>query len=175
MLRDKAFRLGRIVKTHGVSGQMTVATKKRIIDPDEWPEWIFIEIDSGLVPFRSDPDGMIWRDEKHLVIALEDIQDQDLAKKMVGNDVWFPKEFEMELLESVAENHPLVGFVISDSVSGDIGEIVELIELPNNPLFKIIVDDREVLIPARDEWVIDIDEDRKRIVMELPDGLVDLS
>jgi 16S rRNA processing protein RimM len=98
MLRDKAFHLGRIVKTHGVSGQLTVGTKNRIVEPDEWPEWIFLEIDSGLVPFRVNPDGLIWRDERHLVIALKDIQDQDLARKMVGNDVWFPKEFKMEFI-----------------------------------------------------------------------------
>jgi 16S rRNA processing protein RimM len=117
---------------------------------------------------------MIWRDEKHLVIALKDIKDQDLARTMVGNEVWFPKESKMELMESVAATHPLVGFVVSDSKTGEIGEIAELIELPNNPLFKIIVDDREILIPARDEWVIEIDEAGKKIVMDLPEGLMDI-
>ena len=175
MLRDKAFHIGRINKTHGVAGQLTVSTKNKVVEPEEWPEWIFLEIDAGLVPFKVNPDGMVWRDEKHIVIALQDIRDQDLAREMVGNKVWFPLEFKLELLEKEAAKHPLIGFVISDTKTGEIGAIAELIELPNNPLFKIIVDDREVLIPARDEWVIEIDEAGKRIVMDLPEGLVDLA
>ena len=174
MLREKAFHIGWISKTHGVGGQLSVSTSNKVVDTEEWPEWIFLEIDGGLVPFKANPDGMIWRDEKHIIIALKDIRDQDEAKKVVGSAVWFPLEFKLELLESEPDIHPLVGFIISDSQSGEIGAIEEFIDLPNNPLFKIIVNDKEVLIPARDEWVIEIDEAGKRIVMDLPEGLVDL-
>ena len=98
MLRDKAYRIGWIAKTHGVSGQLSVVTVMKISEPDEWPEWLFLEIDSGLVPFRSDPNGMMWRDEKHLVIALKDINNHDLAIKYVGNSIWFPKEFDIDIV-----------------------------------------------------------------------------
>ncbi len=70
MLRDKAFHIGRINKTHGVAGQLTVSTKNKVVEPEEWPEWIFLEIDAGLVPFRVNPDGMVWRDEAQFVASM---------------------------------------------------------------------------------------------------------
>jgi ribosomal 30S subunit maturation factor RimM len=54
----------------------------------------------------------------------------------------------------------------------EIGKIEEYINIPNNPLFKLFIDGEEVLIPAREEWIDEVDEIAKRIVMDLPDGLV---
>ncbi len=58
-----------------------------------------------------------------------------------------------------------------------IGEIVGFIDGPN-PLFEVTVDDRSadpgtVLIPAG--LVVEVDESARRIVFELPDGLLDLN
>ena len=174
MLREKAFRIGRIFKTHGVNGQLNVATDNRISEPDEWPDWVFLDIDVGLVPFRTRPKDMIWRDESHIIIALNDIEDQDKSRIFIGNDVWFPKDYKMDLLDSTSNIHPLIGYTVLDSDRGEIGKIVELMELPNNPLFKIVFNDREILVPAREEWIIEKDEAKEQIMMDLPDGLMDL-
>ena len=174
MLREKAFRIGRIIKTHGVSGQISVAADMKIRDTDDWPDWIFLDIDVGLVPFKTRKEDVIWRDETHLIIGLDDITSQDKARELVGFDIWFPEESKYLLAESVNVVSPLVGYILSDLKSGELGRIVELIDLPNNPLFKIIVEDKEILIPAREEWIVDQDDKATRITMDLPDGLLDL-
>ena len=62
-----------------------------------------------------------------------------------------------------------------DSTGQELGKIEEFIDLPNNPLFKITINAGEVLIPAREEWIVETDLDARRIVMDLPDGLVEMS
>lgn len=171
MLRNEALRIGTITKTHGVSGQLNVVANIRISEPDDWPEWVFLDIDGGLVPFRTAPDGMIWRNEKHLILALSDYEDQDKALKLVGYDLWFPIGFKSFTEKTEPDVSPMIGFVLEDQKGNLVGRIDDFIDLPENPLFQIIDEGKEILIPARAEWVIDIDEERKRIIMDLPDGL----
>lgn len=175
MLREKAFEIGRILKTHGVSGQLSVGAKLKISDTEEWPEWIFLDIDAGLVPFRTNQDAMIWRDEKHFILALEQHDDPDTALEFVGRDVWFPNEYKHLLVDSKSEISPLVGCLLSDLQLGEIGLIEELIDLPNNPLFRLEIEGNEILIPARTEWIISIDQENSKIVMDLPEGLLDIN
>jgi 16S rRNA processing protein RimM len=174
MLRDKAFRIGTITKTHGVNGQLNVVSDIRLTEPEDWPEWIFLDIDGGLVPFRTNPEGMIWRGEKQLIIAVNDCSDQGEALKLVGKDMWFPEEFKFLAERPGPAVSPMVGYILEDSNGHEIGRIDDFIDLPENPLFQIIVEGREILIPARAEWIINIDGEDKRIIMDLPDGLMDL-
>jgi 16S rRNA processing protein RimM len=175
MLREKAFKVGRVLKTHGVGGQVSVGTIIKIAESEEWPEWIFLDIDVGLVPFRTDQKGMIWRDEKHLILALELYEDPEKAQEIVGVDLWFPNEYKSVLADSKDEISPLVGLILYDQKSGELGRIEELIDLPNNPLFRIDVEGKEVLIPAREEWIISIDQENSKIIMDLPEGLLDIN
>lgn len=175
MLKEKAFKIGRIIKTHGVAGQISVAAEMSIKDTDVWPDWIFIDIDSGLVPFRSDPEGMIWRDYKHIVIDLEDYDRQDDVQRFIGYDLWFPNEFKNIINVSQSQESPFLGFILMDSYGNELGKIEEYIDVPGNPLFKLNISDEEVLIPAREEWIIEQDNTARRITMDLPDGLIELS
>ena len=174
MLRDEAFHIGRIIKTHGVHGQLSVSSDLKLSEPEEWPEWVFLDIDGGLVPFRTDPDGMMWRDHRHIVIGLDDYHSQDDVTRFIGYDLWFPKDWESIIIGSEKSVSPFLGFILMDDSGRELCKIEEYIDLPNNPLFKIIVKGEEVLIPAREEWIIEQDDNACRIVMDLPDGLVDL-
>lgn len=174
MLREKAFKIGHIIKTHGVSGQLLVSNIIKISETDEWPDWIFLDIDSGLVPFRTNTNGMLWRDEKHLILELQNYDDLDKVQKFVGLDVWFPNEFKSQIAKTINEVSPFVGYMLLDQNGTIVGRIEELIDLPNNPLFRLEIESREVLIPAREEWILDLDEDNSRITMDLPDGLLEL-
>ena len=174
MFRDKAFRLGTITRTHGISGQLKLVCDIMISEPDEWPEWVFLDIDGGLVPFRTVPEGIIYRDETDIILSLEDYYDQEKSLKLVGYDLWFPEEFR-----SLTEKHestipPIIGYILEDSEGREIGVIDDFIDLPENPLFHVMFHEKEILIPARAEWIVDVDGDARRIIMDLPDGLLDI-
>ena len=175
MLKKKAFKIGRIIKTHGVQGQLSVASELKLSEPFEWPEWVFLDIDNGLVPFRTNPDEMIWRDHKHLIIAFSEYDKQDDVTRFIGYDVWFPDEYQSIIVGSETAEYPFLGFTLMDSSGNELGIIEEYIDVPSNPLFKLTVNYEEVLIPAREEWIVELDEPGKQIIMDLPDGLVDLS
>ena len=49
-----------------------------------------------------------------------------------------------------------------------------IIENKNQDLFEVIVNEKRILIPIVDEFVVNIDNDNKKIIMNLPEGLTDL-
>ncbi len=175
MLRKDAFKIGKVFKTHGISGQVSVSTYLKMSEPEDWPEWVFIDIDVGLVPFRTRKESIIWRDEKHFVLALVGLSCQDKALELLGNDVWFPNDFKPAIVDSSGGISPMIGFTLVDVKTGEMGRIEDYIDLPNNPLFKLIIKGKEVLIPAREEWIVSLDEANSRISMDLPEGLLDIN
>ena len=44
----------------------------------------------------------------------------------------------------------------------------------NQYLFEVIVNEKRILIPIVDEFIVNIDNDNKKIIMNLPEGLTDL-
>ena len=55
------------------------------------------------------------------------------------------------------------------------GVISDYIDSPMNPLFELRIDGQEVLIPAVDEFVTEIDIEQKVVVFELPEGMLSLN
>jgi 16S rRNA processing protein RimM len=82
-----------------------------------------------------------------------------LLPKLKGNKFYF---------------HEVSGFMVIDDVHGILGMISKVLELPNNPLFSIDHDGKEILIPIADEIIKKVDRRSRTIHIKAPEGLVDL-
>ena len=67
-----------------------------------------------------------------------------------------------------------MGFEIIENQKGSIGRITAVDDSTANALFVVETESGEVLIPIADEFITEIDHDRKTISMKLPEGLLDL-
>jgi 16S rRNA processing protein RimM len=68
----------------------------------------------------------------------------------------------------------LEGYVIEDESSDWTGIITGIDASTVNVLFRVDHLGRELLIPASDSLIVLIDENRKRVIMKIPEGLWDL-
>jgi len=68
----------------------------------------------------------------------------------------------------------VIGFEIEDKRCGIIGEIVSVNDTTAQPLFEVLNGDVEMLIPMVDHFIIKIDRENKKVVMDLPEGLVEM-
>ena len=55
-----------------------------------------------------------------------------------------------------------------------LGKIVSIDDSTENVLFEVEYNGRLLLIPAVDEFVCEIDEDNRKLYLNIPDGLLDL-
>ena len=67
------------------------------------------------------------------------------------------------------------GWSVHDECAGYVGEVVEVAERATQPLLTVRrAEGGEALIPLVDEFIVEVDEDGRRIDVSLPAGLLDL-
>lgn len=166
--REEVFKIGRLGKSHGVKGEVSFQFDDDIFDRVE-AEYLVLEIDGILVPFFM--EDYRFRSGYLAYVKFKDVDTQERASELTGCDVFFPRalaetEDETPILEM------LVGFSVVDASSGKtVGTIVDINDQTANVLFEL---NTGHLIPASDELIMNIDTKNEAIVMNIPEGLLEL-
>lgn len=155
--------VGRIQKTHGYEGNVRID----IFDSIEidFKEPLFLMFDQKPVPFFV----LQHSSTNPFISKIDGIDSLEQAQKLVGKSVYLP---EIVFEEDIEET--FVGFTAKDSTFGTIGTVKEIIENSAQDLIVITRGDKEILIPFVDDFIIEINETHKIMVLQLPEGLLDL-
>jgi len=165
--QEEVYRIGRLGKAHGVKGEVSFMFDDDIFDRVD-ADYLVLDIDGILVPFFI--EEYRFRSDTVALMKFEDIDTQQRAAELTGSDVYFPRALAEE------DNAPtlalLVGFdLVEANERRVVGRIAAIDDSTANLLFEL-EDGR--LIPASDELIDDIDQQRRVITMRLPEGLLDL-
>jgi 16S rRNA processing protein RimM len=68
----------------------------------------------------------------------------------------------------------VIGFEIEDKRIGVFGKIVSINDVSAQPLFEVLNGNVELLIPMIDHFLVEIDRKNKKVIMDLPEGLVEM-
>lgn len=164
--------IGRILKPHGIQGEMFIEFFIDIFDNEELPFLIF-ELEGIMVPFEIvEFRSRSWQTA---TIRLEGINTEEEARQFTGLDIHVLKDVvRMEEKEEVPTEF-FVGFQIFDAdTKKSVGIISKVDSSTDNTLFIVDNEGDELLIPASEDYIININMDEKTIQMSLPSGLLDL-
>jgi 16S rRNA processing protein RimM len=112
------------------------------------------------------------KSEEEVYVKLEGVDTKEAARKLVQREVWLPEE-ELAQFAGKAAPISLVGFHVWEGTL-DLGEIVEVIEQPHQVLCRIDWKGKEALIPVHEGTLRKIDAKNRRVLVELPEGLLDI-
>lgn len=166
--REEVFKIGRLGKAHGVKGEVSFQFDDDIFDRVD-AEYLVLDIDGILVPFYM--DDYRFRNGYLAFVKFRDVDTQERASELTGSDVYFPRalaamEDETPILEM------LVGFELKDASNGEsVGTIVAINDQTANVLFEL---NTGHLIPASDELIMNIDTENEEIIMNIPEGLLEI-
>jgi 16S rRNA processing protein RimM len=162
---EQYYTVGKLVGTFGVTGELVlqhVLGKKTSL---KGLEVIMVETKKdNLLPF--------FVSNTEVYIKLEDIDKKETAQKLVSKLVWL-KEVDFKKYKAKDANISLLGYVIYDNEKA-LSEIIEVIEQPHQVLAKIIYESKEMLIPVHENFIIKIDDKNKKVILDLPEGLLDI-
>ena len=168
-LKDCYF-LGTITKAHGYKGELNVH-----LDTDEPQayknlESVFIEQNGLLVPFFLKKAQL--HKNNHLRIMLEDF---DEPESLIGRAIYLPLSTLPKLEGNKFYYHEVIGYKVLSIDNQSVGIIQSVRDTTSQDLFEILSDDeKEILIPVIDDWIIKVDRIEKTITVDLPDGLLDV-
>lgn len=163
------YHLGRITKPWGTKGQMAL-----YLDVDTPADYAaldsaFVEVKGRLVPHFFHVDQL---NDHRAVVTFEELT-PDQAAALAGHDLYLPLDLLPRLDGNRFYFHEVIGFRIVDAVHGDIGTLQQVLEYPAQPLFQIMKNGTEILIPVIDPVIKRVDRQDRTLYIEAPNGLID--
>ena len=96
------------------------------------------------------------------------------ADELLRKEVYLPLDLLPKLDGKAFYYHEVIGFEIWEKSFGKVGILKEVNDQSAQALFEIERSGHEILIPIHDEFIINIDRDKKTITVKTPPGLIDL-
>jgi 16S rRNA processing protein RimM len=112
-----------------------------------------------------------WMHGDHLIFKFQGVDTISEAEKLAGAEVSIPFEQRAELADDEVYQSDLIGCEVFDATGRLLGVVTEFEETGGTPLLHI----GDLLIPFARSICVTIDPANKRIVVNLPDGLLDLN
>lgn len=171
MLKNDCFILGYVARRVGNHGELAFIFD--VDDPSRYKklESVFIEINNTLVPFFI---------KKNLLkgnistVTLDGIDTIDKAEKLVKSTLYLPLSFLPPLKGKKFYFHEMPGFTVVDKRHGEIGIVTEVLDFPQQAIFSVKHGKNEILIPAKEEFIISINREKKLLEIDAPEGLIDI-
>jgi 16S rRNA processing protein RimM len=107
-------------------------------------------------------------------VQFEDIHNEEDADRIIGCEIYLPLSFLPKLEGNKFYYHEVIGFEVEDQRLGVVGKIVSINDSTAQPLFEVLNNGVELLIPMIDQFLVTIDRENKKVVMNLPEGLVEM-
>jgi 16S rRNA processing protein RimM len=135
-------------------------------------ESIFVEFNKNLIPFFIENSSFHKND--FLRVKFEDVDNEEQADEIIGSEVYLPISMLPKLEGNKFYFHEVIGFEIEDKRLGVFGKIVSINDSSAQPLFEVVNGSVEILVPMIDQFLVKIDRENKKVVMDLPEGLVEM-
>ena len=171
MTKEDCFYLGRVAKTHGIKGEVTI--KLDVDDPSEYLDlkYFLLEINKVLTPFFVEK---IVNSGDKIFVTIQDVKTVEAASALTGKEVWLPLEMLPKLSGKQFYYHEVKGFTVIDEEHGELGPIAEVIEYPTQAIIQVFKDKKEILIPILDQVIQKVDRKAKKLYVKAPEGLIEM-
>lgn len=171
--QEEVFKIGKIGKPHGVKGEVSLMFEDDVFDRVD-ADYLVLLIDGILVPFFFEEYRS--KSDETALVKFCDIDTKEQAQELTGCDVYFSRKLSEDGREDMslneAENFKLLDANNDNSL---IGTVKSVDYSTVNTLFNVETPDgKEIMIPASEDFIVDIDTEKHFIVVDLPEGLLDL-
>lgn len=172
MRKEECFYLGKIAKKFSFKGEVLIYIDSDEPEQYEGMESVFVEIGKNLVPFFIEHASLHKNDL--LRVQFEDVASEADADALIGKSLYLPLDLLPKLEGNKFYYHEVIGFEVEDKRLGIVGKIVSINDTVAQPLFEVMNGQVEILIPMIDQFLVEIDRKGKRVVMDLPEGLIEM-
>lgn len=167
ILEDEIFRAGKINKTHGVNGELNCTVNT---DAIEDAEYMVLDMDGIYVPFFI--SNLRVKSQNSVLITLEDVDDEAEARKLIGKDIFLPNELKTD--DDMVSYDYFVDFMVVND-GKELGKISYVDDQTVNILFGITTNEGDILLPAVEDFIVEVDNVNKVLYTNFPEELVDLN
>lgn len=156
--------VGRIVKPHGITGEVSVEPISQA--PGRFDPGVILAVDEHEMVVAS-----VRPHQGRLLIRFEGVTDRNAAEELRGADLTIPSQAAAPLPEGVYYPHQLQGCEVRDQAGTRLGTLVRVEDNPAHDHWIVLTQTDEVMLPAVREFIVDVDLDARVVTVSPPEGL----
>lgn len=171
MTKEEAFYIGYITKTKGLKGEVQLYFEFEDYESLDL-DVLFAEMNGKMVPFFV-ASHKIYPNSTGL-FYFDDIDHIDKAQVLLKKKIYLPLSKMPERDEDEFFYTDLKGFIAVDETLGELGEIIEINEYPQQFVATVHYKNRDILFPLNEDFIVEIDDEQNVLHLDLPEGLLDI-
>lgn len=153
----KLFKIGQIVNTHGIKGEVKVYPLTEDVNKFKRLETVLIDgVEKKILGVKFQKDRVI--------LKIEGIDSMNDAETYKQKYIEIPRDNEPELPLDTYYVADLKACTVYDTNDKEIGRIFDVISTPNNDVYWI-KEPKELLIPVLRDIVLSVDVDSKKVII----------
>jgi len=165
------YKAGKLVAVHGLRGELVLKHELGKKSSLKDVKAIFIEDKKdSFLPWFVESTKI--KSENETYLKLEGLETRETAARLVQKEAWVMEE-DFKRLSAKSAPANLLGYTIINNKER-LSEILEVIEQPHQLLCRMLINEKEVLIPLNESFLKKIDHKKKEVIVELPEGLLDI-
>ena len=160
--------VGKVVRTHGVRGALKVLPYGETMGEMEAGEKLFL-MEGGA---QRQLTLASLRAQKRVWIAqFEEIENIDQAQALTGKEIFIDKDRLPPLPEGEYYHFQLIGLSVETKEGKPLGTLSAIFETPGNDVYVVESGEKELLIPAIEDVIREVDLRSRKLIVDLPEGL----
>lgn len=174
---DDVFKIGYLGKSHGLQGEINFHYENDIFIESDC-SYLILNLDGILTPFFI--NNCRLKNEEIALIHFENMDTSHSLQNILGKEVYLPKKYMDDDILDVANlsNKGIWANLISYSAYNETGEFIGIVKDIDTQTINVLLllEDEEGLqriIPAVDSWILDLNNENKKVIFSLPEGLLD--
>jgi 16S rRNA processing protein RimM len=171
---NDCFELGKILKTHGLRGEVSIFLDVDYPEDYENLDLILLNIEGKLTAFEVEQVRLLPNKPKNALLKLAGIDKIEETEAIIGETIYLPLSVLPQLGEKQFYFHEVIGFQVVDENLGKLATIENVYSFAEGSLLVMFYKGKEVLIPINDETILRVDRQNKIMQVCLPDGLLDV-
>jgi len=171
-LQPSYIAIARIARTRGNRGEVLADLYTDFPDRFDALEDVWLEFADGRLQHMSLEDK--WEHKGRIVLKFLGVDSISSAEGYVGSWVVVPVDQAVQLPDGTYFDHDLVGCLVQDTQGRRLGTVSEILHIAGNNQLVVQGENQEYLIPAVDTICVKISIKEKQIIIDPPQGLMDL-
>ena len=166
---EKDLLVGKIVGVHGVRGNLKVSAYAESLAVLEPGSLVYIDCKDGN---RAVHTVVGAKPHKRIVLlSLETVTDVDRARELIGGEIRVDQGLLPDLDEGTYYWKDIIGLSVYAKDQRYLGRVESIIPTGGNDVFVVRRDGEEILVPALESVVLDVDIEGRTMQIDLPEGL----
>jgi 16S rRNA processing protein RimM len=163
--------LGRITRSQGNRGELRLRLySDEPIEP--FFQKVYLQSKGESEEFEVES---VRRYKDEYVVKLKGIDTLEAARSKRGSEVVVPQEWLKPLAQGDYYLYQIIGCAVYTTTRQFVGEAEDVLSIENNDLLVVRDASREVLVPFTERICVEIDLKKREIVLEPPEGLLELN